>query len=95
MAGYLVFRPSTSDNFSIPYDLNGILVNGADGPGAIAAAKAALEKIVGTTISNEINSWTALQLNASDFSGGVAPTVMQGPIVRPNQHLRGGGIIVT
>lgn len=93
MAGYLVYRSVATDRNKLPYEIGGILVNGASEAAAKAAAVAQLSKIVGPLNAAYVNSWTAIQLNASDFSGASLNTVVQGAVIRPGSMLIGGGLL--
>lgn len=94
MAGYLVHRPSTDDKLKVSNDINGVFVNGSSGSDAIANAIAQVTRWCGPNHAAYVNNWTAVQVSSSDFDATLLNTVFQGEVVRPGQHLRGGGMIV-
>jgi hypothetical protein len=93
MAGYLVYRSVLTDRNKLPYEIGGVLVNGASEAAAKAAAVAQLSEIVGPLNAAYVNNWTALQLDATDFTGASLNTVIQGAVIRPGTMLIGGGIM--
>lgn len=62
MGGYLVYRPSTDDKNKLPYDINGVFVNGASGAAALEAAETLLARVTSPAEAMNVRLWTTQAL---------------------------------
>jgi hypothetical protein len=97
MAGYLVYRPTATTpaaSRSVGYQVGAVIVNGADAAGAIAAAKAQIARVFGPQLLTDIDSWTALQIDATDLAASTSGTIFSGDAFLPGSRFVGGSTSV-